>query len=192
MQLLIEYLPLNYTESLTENTADGKIVLHHVLLQKADAKNQNGRVYPKDILFREVKKYEKLIKERRATGELDHPESPTINLKNVSHNITNIIIEGDGVYGDIEVLSTPSGNIVKELIRNNIRLGVSSRGLGSLRNIGEDLEVQPDFNLICWDIVSNPSTNGAFINESANPNLISTPLSRIDGLIHELLTEINS
>ena len=134
------------------------------ILQRAGAENQNGRIYPREILEREAKKYETLIKERRALGELDHPDSSVINLKNVSHNIREIYWEGDDVCGVVEILSTPSGNILKELLKNNIRLGISSRGLGSVKELSDGtVMVQEDFELVGWDFVSNPSTHGAFM-----------------------------
>ena len=134
------------------------------ILQRAGAENQNGRIYPREILEREAKKYETLIKERRALGELDHPDSSVINLKNVSHNIREIHWEGEDVVGTVEILPTPSGNILKELLRAGILLGISSRGMGSVSNIGEGkVEVGSDFELIGWDFVSNPSTHGAFM-----------------------------
>jgi hypothetical protein len=140
------------------------------ILQRAGAPNQNKRRYPKEILKRECDKYQQLIKERRALGELDHPDSPVINLKNVSHNIREIWWEGDDVCGTVEILSTPSGNILRELLKNNIRLGISSRGLGSVKEMNDGtVMVQEDFELVGWDFVSNPSTHGAFMapmNES--------------------------
>ena len=146
------------------NEDEGGRTLVKGVLQRASAENQNGRVYPKEILMREAKKYEVLIKERRALGELDHPESPVINLKNVSHNIREIYWEGDDVCGVVEILSTPSGNILKELLKNNIRLGISSRGLGSVKELRDGtVMVAEDFELVGWDFVSNPSTHGAFM-----------------------------
>ncbi len=143
---------------------DGGRTLVKGVLQRAGAENQNGRVYPKPILEREAKKYLTFIKERRALGELDHPDSTVINLKNVSHNIREIWWEGDDVCGVVEILSTPSGNILKELLKNNIRLGISSRGLGSVKEMRDGtVMVQEDFELVGWDFVSNPSTHGAFM-----------------------------
>ena len=134
------------------------------ILQRAGAPNQNNRRYPMEVLKRECDKYQQLIKERRALGELDHPESPIINLKNVSHNIREIYWEGDDVCGVVEILSTPSGNILKELLKNNIRLGISSRGLGSVKELRDGtVMVAEDFELVGWDFVSNPSTHGAFM-----------------------------
>ena len=170
-QLIVDYLPFEIepeqiNESMKEN--DGKLIVRGVL-QRAESKNQNGRVYPKDILVREAKKYtEEFINQRRAMGELDHPESSVVNLQNVSHNIKKMHFEGDNLLGEVEVLGTPSGNILKELFKSGIKLGISSRGMGSVETVTEDSgkeaqEVQPDFELIAFDFVSNPSTHGAFM-----------------------------
>lgn len=192
-KLLCEYTELHYNRDLLKESLEGNkpLVLHNVVLQRADAKNQNGRVYPKEILMREASIFKKnFVEQRRAVGELDHPESPVVNLKNVCCNITELWTEGDDVKGNIEILTTPTGNIVKELIRNNIKIGVSSRGMGSVRPMGEStVEVQEDFSLICFDIVSNPSTIGAFINENKSP-IITGPYDNIDKLIHDFLSEI--
>jgi hypothetical protein len=196
-QLLVEYFPLSYDRSvLTEAAGNGAVRIKGTL-QRANAKNQNGRIYPKEILMREAENYQgEFIKERRALGELDHPESAVVNLRNVSHNIVEMHWEGDDLVGTIEILSTPSGNIVKELMKNGIRLGVSSRGVGSVSQMGEStVQVENDFKLICFDIVSNPSTQGAFLSEgrqlteSAEPK---TAANRIDELIYDFLTEIKA
>lgn len=195
-KLLTEYIPLQYDPNIITEAAGrgGPIVLRNVVLQRANAKNQNGRIYPLDVLQREARKYETLIHERRATGELDHPESPVVNLKNVSHNITKVWFKGEDLMGDIEVLSnTPSGNILRALLESNIRLGISSRGLGSVVEVGEDtVQVQDDFSLICFDIVSNPSTQGAFINESEDPLLIkkASRWQRVDELTYDFLSQL--
>ena len=171
------------------------------ILQRAVAENQNGRIYPKDILIREAKKYEVLIKERRALGELDHPDSGIINLKNVSHNVKEIHWEGDDLCGTVEILPTPSGNILKELLRAGILLGISSRGMGSVVNIGEGkVKVGDDFELIGWDFVSNPSTHGAFMtpvtmNESVNRQLkeqaiVCGEYCKAQDLMREIITEL--
>ena len=180
-QLIVDYLPFeikpeHITESIKEN--DGKLIVRGVL-QRAEAKNQNGRIYPREILQREAKKYhEEFIKQRRAMGELDHPESSVVNLQNVSHNISEMNWEGDNLLGTVEVLGTPSGNILKELFKAGIKLGISSRGMGSVETVSEAdgdqvTQVQPDFELIAFDFVSNPSTHGAFmypadVNESVD------------------------
>jgi hypothetical protein len=193
MALLCEYTELQYDRAILSEAMDGNkpLVLRNVVLQRANAKNQNGRVYPKEVLMREAGIYKRnFVDSRRALGELDHPESPVVNLKNVCCNIVGLWTEGDDVRGDIEILTTPTGNIVRELIKNNIRLGVSSRGMGSVRQMGENtVEVQEDFSLICFDIVSNPSTIGAFINENAAPQIVSA-YSNIDKLIHDFLSEV--
>ena len=173
-QVIVDYIPFEVSpqqinESLSENK--GRLVVKGVL-QRAEAKNQNGRVYPKETLVREAEKYAKIqIKERRALGELDHPDSSVVNLNNVSHNVLEMHWDGDDLMGTVEVLGTPAGNILKELFKSGIKLGISSRGLGSVKEIHEDdtVEVQPDFELIAFDFVSNPSTHGAFLrptNES--------------------------
>jgi hypothetical protein len=189
--LLVEYNVIEYGADLLKEAADvtKPLMLKNVLLQRAEAKNQNGRIYPREVLMREASLYkDNFVAQRRALGELDHPESPVVNLKNVCCNVTEIWFEGEDVRGNIEILSTPSGNIVRELIKNNIRLGVSSRGMGSVRQVGEStVQVQDDFSLVCFDIVSNPSTHGAFINESKQ---IVTPYSKIDSLIYDFLTEV--
>ena len=180
-QLIVDYLPFEIkpeqiSESISEN--NGKLVVRGVL-QRAEAENQNGRVYPREILHREPKKDTKeFIKERRAMGELDHPDSSVVNLQNVSHNIKEMHWEGDNLLGTVEVLSTPSGNILKELFKSGIKLGISSRGMGSVETVNEDdrqvTQVQPDFELIAFDFVSNPSTHGAFMypmNESVDKDL---------------------
>ncbi len=133
------------------------------ILATAEVKNGNGRYYPKELWEREIDKYMESVKQNRALGELDHPESSVINLKNVSHNITEMWWDGDEVYGKIEILPTPSGNILKALIENNITVGVSSRGMGSLEDRGGVLEVQDDFELLCWDFVSTPSNPGSYM-----------------------------
>ena len=191
-QLLVEQNLLYYDNELIKEAHDTSkpLVLRHVTLQRANAKNQNGRIYPRGILTKEVVKYEKeFVRQNRALGELDHPESPVVNLRNVCANVTKIGMNGDSVMGDMQILSTPAGNIVRELVKNNIRLGVSSRGVGTVKNVNEDtLEVQNDYNLICFDVVSNPTTPGAFINESIDP--IPQLVVNIDSLIYDFLAEI--
>ena len=178
-QVIVDYIPFNITptqinEAMKEN--NGKLVVKGVL-QRAEAKNQNGRVYPREILVRESKKYdENFVKQNRALGELDHPDSSVVNLQNVSHNVKEMHFEGDNLVGTVEILTTPSGNILKELFKNGIKLGISSRGLGSVEVVRESngdqvSKVGDDFELIAFDFVSNPSTHGAFLhpmNESVD------------------------
>ncbi len=168
-QLLVDYIPFEISvqqinESISKN--NGRLIVKGVL-QRADVKNQNGRVYPRETLMREADQYSNVqIKERRALGELDHPDSSVVNLQNASHNILEMHWSGDDLSGTVEVLGTPAGNILKELFKSGIKLGISSRGLGSVKEIHEDdsVEVQPDFELIAFDFVSNPSTQGAFMH----------------------------
>jgi hypothetical protein len=185
-------------EGRLQEDAGGRILVSGVL-QRAGAENQNGRVYPREILEREVEKYQQLIKERRALGELDHPDSSVINLKNVSHNIKELHWKGDDLVGTVEILPTPSGNILKELLRADILLGISSRGMGSTKPMsGNKVEVQEDFELVGWDFVSNPSTHGAFMkpmNESVNKKLqeqadVCGDFCRAQDLMREIITEI--
>jgi hypothetical protein len=158
-------------------------------LQTAETKNGNGRRYPREILEREVEKYKDgPIRENRALGELDHPDSQIINLKNVSHNIKDIWWDGNDVIGKIEILPTPSGNILTQLFKNGITVGVSSRGMGSLKPIGETQEVQDDFELLCWDFVSTPSTPDAYVHPvNEGLNLTNKDYSRINEIITEIL-----
>lgn len=197
-QVLIDVLPFEFKKSsINESYSDGKMVVTGVL-QRADAKNQNGRVYPVEILKREAEKYmDNFVKQRRAMGELDHPESSVVNLKNVSHNIVDMGWDGKDLVGTVEILPTPSGNILKDLLKAGILLGISSRGLGSVKKDmreGADV-VQDDFDLIAFDFVSNPSTQGAFmypqgkINESTE-NRIINPFSNVERIIHNILSDL--
>ena len=192
-QLLVDVRPFEITptqihESMEKN--GGKLVVKGVL-QRAESKNQNGRVYPREVLLREVGKYlDTNVTERRALGELDHPESSVVNLNNASHNILEMHWDGDDLLGTVEVLSTPAGNILKELFKSGIKLGISSRGLGSVEPMQEDtdtVEVQPDFELIAFDFVSNPSTHGAFmrpVNESVGH---SSPESNLEKIVNDIM-----
>jgi len=197
-KLLVDYItfdisPEKINESMEKN--GGRLMVKGVL-QRADALNQNGRKYPKNILMREAQKYSDInIKERRALGELDHPDSSIVNLNNVSHNITEMHWDGNDLCGTVEVLSTPSGNILKELFKCGIKLGISSRGLGSVKQLGEsEVEVQNDFELIAFDFVSNPSTHGAFLkpmHESIQPGqpFSSNKYNTVNRLITDILTD---
>ena len=155
-----EYTPQMIKEN--RETNNGKIILSGIL-QKADTLNQNGRIYPIAILQREVRNYQKFIVENRALGELDHPDDSVVNLKNASHLVREAFMEGNGVKGKVEILDTPSGKILQNLIEAGVKLGISSRGVGTTRREGDFQIVQDDFQLICWDFVSEPSTPGAFM-----------------------------
>ena len=155
------------TESEVKNMNNGSVYLVGVC-QKAGTKNGNGRIYNKATLQREVESYQKAIREKRALGELDHPDDSVINLKNASHLVNKMWWDGDSVMGKIEVLETPSGNVLKALLNSGVKLGISSRGLGSVTESSGVTMVEDDFQLICFDIVSEPSTPGAYLNPSMN------------------------
>jgi hypothetical protein len=163
-QLLVEVS--TFRPIITESKTRPGVFEVEGVMQRAVAKNQNGRVYSKSILEREMKKYmDEFVKNGNAYGELDHPESPVVSLKNASHIVKNLWWDGDDLMGKVELLNTPAGNIVKEIIKAGHTIGISSRGTGSVQQTNEgNLEVQPDFELVCWDFVSNPSTHGAFMN----------------------------
>jgi hypothetical protein len=190
-QVLVETRPFQVNPiKLTENrnpTNGNPLVVG--ILATPEVKNGNGRYYSKDLWQREINKYLNVIKENRATGELDHPESSIINLKNVCHIIRDIWWDGENIMGKIEILPTAAGNILKALIDNNVMVGVSSRGMGSLKQVGETMEVQNDFELLCWDFVSTPSNPGSYmmvVNEGLN-NQIVNPFSKANTILTEIL-----
>ena len=165
MKLLTEWCPISVTKEMLNESRmknDGKIMLSGII-QRANTLNQNGRIYPHSILQREIMNYQKLIQENRAMGECDHPDSSVVELKNVSHIVKEARMQGDNVYGVIEILDTPSGKIIQSLIESGVTLGISSRGVGSTQRSGDTQVVQEDFQLICFDMVSEPSTPGAFM-----------------------------
>ena len=166
MKLLQEWTPLDYTSDLvveSRSANDGRVILRGIL-QRADTLNQNGRIYPRAVLEREVRNYQKFIKERRAIGELDHPSSSVVELKNGSHVITEAYMDGDNVVGAIEVLDKlPMGKILLGYIESGVKVGISSRGVGSTQQHEGHQMVNDDFQLICWDCVAEPSTPGAFM-----------------------------
>ena len=163
-QLLVDVTPFRPT--IKESKTKPGVFEVEGILQRASAENQNGRIYSKEILEREAEKYtNEFVKRGNAFGELDHPESPVVSLKNASHIVKDLYWKGDDLMGKVELLNTPAGNIVKEIIKAGHTIGISSRGTGSVQQTNEGhLEVQPDFELVCWDFVSNPSTHGAFMN----------------------------
>ena len=177
--------------SLTEGKlSDNGNPLVEGILATVEVKNGNGRYYSKELWQREINNYMSCVKENRALGELDHPDSTIINLKNVSHNIKKIFWDGDNIMGIIEILPTPSGNILKELLKNNITVGVSSRGMGSLQQVGEVLEVQDDFELLCWDFVSTPSNPGSYMNvlrEGKQVFQLQNKYQKINSIVTEIL-----
>lgn len=188
---VFDYTPDQIKEAKEENS--GKIVMKGVL-QKSDTLNQNGRIYPRNVLEREVRNYQKFIIENRALGELDHPDSSVVNLKNVSHIVREAYLDGDVVYGSVEILDTPSGKILQSLVESGVKLGISSRGVGTTKRQGDYQIVQDDFQLICWDFVSEPSTPGAFMmaeGRQINPEELRnvfTKSDRIDRILNDILT----
>lgn len=195
LKVLSDWTPFEYDkEKLLEmkDANNGKIIMKGIL-QKADTLNQNGRVYPRDILDREVRNYQKFIRENRALGECDHPDSSVVELKNVSHIIREAYMDGDICYGIVELLDTPCGKILQSLVESGVTLGISSRGVGSTRNEGDHQVVQDDFQLICWDFVSEPSTPGAFMMRegleinSKQLNQHFNKSDRIDRIFNDIL-----
>ena len=172
-------------EEKTQITS-GKMILTGKL-QAADQKNGNGRVYPEKVLKREVKNYEKLVRERRALGELDHPEDSVVNLKNASHMVRRIWWEGSDVMGTVEVLNTPSGKILQSLVESGVKLGISSRGLGSTSEQAGKTMVQEDFQLVCFDFVSEPSTTGAFMIKEGKDADVYNKSDRINRALNAIL-----
>jgi hypothetical protein len=209
-QLLQEYFELCpdgrcaldvMTESEKRNAMDTGAVYLVGVCQKAGVKNGNGRIYRKETLQREVEAYQKSIRERRALGELDHPDDSVVNLKNTSHLATKIWWDGDSVMAKFEVLDTPSGRILKDLLKANVKLGISSRGLGTVKEANGQTIVEDDFQLICFDMVSEPSTPGAYLrmqtgnidaeisvylNENNNAN---TKEQKINNIINDILRD---
>ena len=188
-QLLVNVTP--FRPIIRESKTKPGIYEVEGIMQRANAKNQNERVYNKAILEREAKKYtDEFVKVGNAFGELDHPESPVVSLKNASHIVKELWWEGDDLMGKVELLNTPSGNIVKEIIKAGHTIGISSRGTGSVNQTNEGtLEVQPDFELVCWDFVSNPSTHGAFMNQVAlqEGKVKVSKYGGLDSIINDIL-----
>ena len=192
--LLTEWNTFEYDPKLIkEQRLSGQPLIMKGILQKAETLNQNGRVYPRVILEREIRNYQKFIQENRALGELDHPDSSVVELKNASHTIKEAYMEGNVVYGTVEILNTPSGKILQSLVESGITLGISSRGVGSTKSEGNMQIVQDDFQLICWDFVSEPSTPGAFMmkeSKEVSPQFINEVFNksdRIDRLFNDIL-----
>ena len=196
LKLLNSYEVFDYTPDMIKESREnnnGKVVMKGIL-QKADTLNQNGRIYPMNVLEREIRNYQKFIAENRALGELDHPDSSVVNLKNVSHVIKEAYLDRGVVYGTVELLDTPSGKILQSLVESGVKLGISSRGVGSVKKQGDYHIVQDDFQLICWDYVSEPSTPGAFmlpegrtINSKELRNIFNKS-DRIDRIVNDILS----
>jgi len=163
MKLITEHY--DNLEYITEEKDGSKNTFIEGVFMQAEAKNRNGRIYPKETLFNAVEKYiAEQVKPGRAVGELDHPEGPQINLDKVSHKITELKFNGNDVVGKAQVLNTPMGRIVEGLIEGGVKLGVSSRGMGTVENTQQGTVVKPDYSLATVDIVQDPSAQGAFVN----------------------------
>ena len=193
-RLITEWVNFEYDPKLIKEQIEaGEPLMMKGILQKAETLNQNGRIYPRAILEREIRNYQKFIKENRALGELDHPDSSVVELKNASHTVREAYMEGDIVYGTVEILNTPSGKILQSLVERGITLGISSRGVGSTRSKGDMQIVQDDFQLICWDFVSEPSTPGAFMmkeGKEVSPQFINEVFNktdRIDRIFNDIM-----
>jgi hypothetical protein len=192
-QLLIEHMPFQVDKLLVEQSIrENKPLRVGGIIQRAGVKNHNGRIYEQEILEREIKKYiDGPVKEKRALGELDHPESSVINLNNVSHNIVEVTMKGNDVHGVVEILTTPAGNILKELFRCGVTVGISSRGMGSVQENSDGiLMVQEDFDLLCFDFVSTPSTPGAYMtpmNEGVNTS--TTDYTKVNNVIRDIICD---
>jgi hypothetical protein len=193
-RLITEWVNFEYDPKIIkEQRGTNQPLIMKGILQKAETLNQNGRVYPRGILEREIRNYQKFIKENRALGELDHPDSSVVELKNASHNIKEAYMEGNIVYGTVEILNTPSGKILQSLVESGVTLGISSRGVGSTRSEGNMQIVQDDFQLICWDFVSEPSTPGAFMMREGKEvstqfiNNVFNKTDRVDRIFNDIL-----
>ena len=193
-RLITEWVNFEYDPKIIKEQVEaGQPLIMKGILQKSETLNQNGRIYPRAILEREIRNYQKFIKENRALGELDHPDSSVVELKNASHTIKEAYMEGDVVYGTVEILNTPSGKILQSLVESGITLGISSRGVGSTRSKGDMQIVQDDFQLICWDFVSEPSTPGAFMmreGKEVSPQFINNVFNktdRIDRIFNDIM-----
>ena len=176
------------TEAEKKFVAEGGMILSGIC-QRANTLNGNGRMYNEQILRREVKNYQKLIDENRALGELDHPDSSVVTLEKVSHKVTKLWMEGDDVYGKLQVLPTPAGNILRSLVESGVQVGISSRGLGSVREQNGQTIVEDDFQLICFDMVSEPSTPGAFMMREHKEPLNEDRSDRLNRLFNEVLKD---
>ena len=190
--VLQEFMSLDYSSDLlTEEEREGNRAGTHLIvagpIQRADTPNGNQRVYPKDLLMREMKNYEKLVNECRATGELDHPDHSVVTLANVSHLVTEVWWKDNDVMGKIKILDTPAGKIAQELVRGGVQLGISSRGLGSTRQEGKITMVEDDFQLLCFDLVSEPSTTGAFLVAENKIKTYLTKADRINRALNDIL-----
>lgn len=188
-QLLREWIALDIKPALIKESREkngGRLIISGVI-QRAGVKNQNKRVYPRAVLQREMDNYQKAIRENRAVGELDHPESSTVSLDKVSHVLRESWWEGDDCLGRVEVLPTPKGKILESLLDAGITIGISSRGVGSTSKTNEGIDmVSEDYQIICYDIVSEPSTPGAYLFAEGKQIEVTTSYSKADRIWRSL------
>ena len=188
-KLLREWIALEYKPELIKESREkngGKLIMQGII-QKCDTENQNKRVYPQDILRREIENYQKAVRESRAVGELDHPETSSVSLKNVSHIIREMWWDGQSVLGRVEILPTPQGKVLESLVDAGVTIGISSRGVGSTEKGSGGFDVvQQDFQLICFDIVSEPSTPGAYLFGESKQLQQNVKFSKADRIFRAL------
>lgn len=193
-QLLVDALPFEVSpQQIKESEQQNSNLYVQGVVQRANILNKNNRIYPKNVLEKVIDKYyEENISQQRALGELDHPDSPVVNLSNASHNVIETWWNGNELMGKIEILSTPSGNILKELLKSGVKVGISSRGLGSVKQTDGGLMVEDDYKLVAFDFVSNPSTHGAFQDIVKENNIEGEyDYTKINKIISEII-EINN
>lgn len=168
---------------LEESKSNGTMRIAGIF-QRADTPNQNNRIYERKLLEREMSRLDEAIKERRLMGELDHPSHDSVRLGNVSHLVTKLKMKGDDMLGEAEILNTPCGQVAQALIKGGVKLGISSRGMGSLTERGDLSFVNDDFKLVTFDLVADPSTKGAFpglVNESKDSQFIDATVKETYG-----------
>ena len=188
-KLLIECSLFNVNKQLIQENKDTGQFIVKGIIAKADTLNQNGRVYPKNVLQKQIKQYKLKIEQNQALGQLDHPDSSTIRLQRVSHNILDVWWQDNNIWGKIKILGTPHGNILKQLFKQGINVGISSRGLGSVVKQQNKNVVQDDYEIICWDFVSNPSTPGAYMSR-LNQNKTIQCDNNLDIIIDKILNNL--
>lgn len=175
------------TEAEKREVSDGRSVYLIGKMHEAERLNGNGRKYPLNVLKREAQKYMSFVKDSRAVGELDHPDDSVVNLRNASHMVVDMWWDGNALMGKIKVLSTPSGMTLRSLVNDGVKIGISSRGLGSVRESAGATIVEDDFQLICFDIVSEPSTPLAFMDKVVRESKDKDKATKVMSLIESIL-----
>ena len=193
-KVIREYIDLKYDKNVVKESIDKKVpIVLKAILQRADAVNQNHRIYPKSILEREVNNYQKAVAEGRATGECDHPDSSIVSLSNVSHVIREIGWSGNDVVGVVEILNTPKGKIIQNLMEAGVKIGISSRCIGETAKTNEGYDqVDESLLLVAFDLVSEPSTQNAWLHESKQIDMVDIrklvpKIDRVNRVVNEIL-----